>query len=86
MTEAANDKQQLKPMVELIEQQSGRRPEASLANSGYCSEENLECLESADQPERMVEGFLATGKQKHGEHPNLPSVVGCRKGRRRWIG
>jgi hypothetical protein len=39
--EAANDKKQLMPMVELIEQQSGQRPEAILADSGYCSEENL---------------------------------------------
>ena len=68
VTEAANDKQQLKPMVELIEQQSGQRPEAILADSGYCSEENLAYLESADQPECKIEGFIATGKQKHGEH------------------
>jgi len=42
VTEAANDKKQLKPMVELIEQQSGQRPEAILADNGYCSEENLD--------------------------------------------
>jgi hypothetical protein len=41
VTEATNDKKQLKPMVELIEQQSGQRPEAILADNGYCSEENL---------------------------------------------
>lgn len=46
VTEAANDKQQLAPMVELIEQQSGQRPEAILADNGYCSEQNLEHLES----------------------------------------
>jgi transposase len=68
VTEAANDKKQLMPMLELIEQQSGQRPEAILADSGYCSEENLEQLESVDQPERKIEGFIATGKQKHGEH------------------
>jgi hypothetical protein len=34
VTEAANDKQQLVPMVELIEQQSGQRPEAVLADNG----------------------------------------------------
>jgi transposase len=68
VTEAANDKKQLKPMVELIEQQSGQRPEAILADNGYCSEENLEHLESADELERKIEGFIATGKQKHGEH------------------
>ena len=75
VTEAANDKKQLKPMVELIEQQSGQRPEAILADSGYCSEENLEHLESAEQPERRIEGFIATGKQKHGEH-RLPAKRG----------
>jgi len=68
VTEEANDKQQLKPMVELIEQQSGQRPEAILADNGYCSEENLAHLESADRPELKIEGFIATGKQKHGEH------------------
>ena len=75
VTEAANDKQQLKPMVELIEQQSGQRPEAILADNGYCSEQNLEHLESTDQPERKIEGFIATGKQKHGEH-RLPAKRG----------
>jgi len=68
VTEEVNDKKQLTPMVELIEQQSGQRPEAILADNGYCSEENLEQLESAGQPERRIEGFIATGKQKHGEH------------------
>ena len=75
VTEAANDKKQLMPMVELIEQQSGQRPEAILADNGYCSEENLEHLESAGQPERKIEGFIATGKQKHGEH-RLPAQRG----------
>ena len=68
VTEASNDKRQLKPMVELIEQQSGQRPEAILADNGYCSEENLEFLASVHEPERAIEGFVATGKQKHGEH------------------
>jgi transposase len=75
VTEANNDKQQLSPMVELIEQQSGQRPEAILADNGYCSEENLEHLESAARPERQIEGFIATGKQKHGEH-RLPAKRG----------
>jgi transposase len=75
VTEAANDKQQLVPMVELIEQQSGQRPEAVLADNGYCSEQNLEHLESAEEPERRIEGFIATGKQKHGEH-RLPAKRG----------
>jgi len=75
VTEATNDKKQLIPMVECIEQQSGQRPEAILADNGYCSEQNLEHLESADAPERRIEGFIATGKQKHGEH-RLPAQRG----------
>ena len=75
VSEAANDKKQLMPMVEIIEQQSGQRPQAILADSGYCSEENLGHLESADQPERKIDGFIATGKQKHGEH-RLPAERG----------
>lgn len=68
VTQAANDKEQLQPMVEAIEEQSGQRPEAILADSGYCSEENLKYLESADQPEKKIEGYIATGRQKHGDH------------------
>jgi hypothetical protein len=58
----------LESMVEAIEQQSGQRPAAILADSGYCSEENLQRLESSEEPERKIEGYIATGKQKHGEH------------------
>jgi transposase len=75
VTEASNDKRQLKPMVELIQQQSGQRPEAILADNGYCSAENLEFLASDDEPECAIEGFIATGKQKHGEH-RLPAQRG----------
>jgi len=75
VTEASNDKRQLQPMVELIEQQSGQRPEAILADNGYCSEENLEFLASVNKPGRAIEAFVATGKQKHGEH-RLPAKRG----------
>ena len=68
VTQAANDKEQLTPMVEVIEQQSGQRPEEVLADSGYCSEKNLEALESAGNPERRIEGYIATERQKHDEH------------------
>ena len=68
VTQAANDKEQLTPMMEVIEQQSGQRPEEILADSGYCSEKNLEALESAGNPERRIEGYIATERQKHDEH------------------
>jgi transposase len=68
VTAAANDKEQLIPMVEVTEQQSGQRPDKVLADSGYCSETNLEALESAASPERRIEGYIATERQKHDEY------------------
>lgn len=68
VTQAANDKEQLTPMVETIERQAGQRPQAILADNGYCSDKNLEYLEAVDHPERKMEGYIATGKSKHGEH------------------
>jgi hypothetical protein len=68
VTQATNDKEQLLPMVAVIEQQSGQRPEEILADSGYCSEKNLEGLESADQPEQKIIGYIATQRLKHGEY------------------
>jgi transposase len=68
VTQACNDKQQLTPMVETIEQQAGQRPQAILADNGYCSDENLEYLESSQRPEQKIEGYIATGKSKHGEY------------------
>jgi transposase len=68
VTAAANDKEQLLPMMEIVEQQSGQRPEEVLADSGYCSEKNLQALESAQEPGRSIEGYSATGRQKHDEY------------------
>ena len=84
VTEAANDKEQLKPMVEAIEQLSGQRPQAILADSGYSSDENLEHLESNEQPERKIEAYIATGKQKHGEHREPCKRGPLPKGATRW--
>jgi transposase len=75
VTEASNDKEQLKPMLEVIQQQCGQRPEAVLADNGYCSEKNLDFLESTAEAEGAIEGFIATGKQKHGEH-RIPAKPG----------
>jgi transposase len=60
VTQAANDKQQMVPLVEAIEEQSGQKPEGVLADNGYCSDENLKYL-----ARKRMEGFVATGKQKH---------------------
>jgi transposase len=75
VTQATNDKEQMTPMIDVIEQQSGQRPEEVLADSGYCSEKNLGALESAGNPERRIEGYVATERQKHGEY-----LEACPKG------
>jgi len=68
VTQAANDKEQLIPMVAAIEAQSGQLPEQILADSGYCSEKNLEALNSEQDPARRIEGFIATQRQRHDEY------------------
>jgi len=72
VTQAANDKEQIVPMVETIQAQSGQSPDEILADSGYCSEKNLEHLESDGQPEKKIEAYMATHRQKHGERRICP--------------
>jgi transposase len=61
VTPAENDKQQMEPLVETIRQQSGQKPKEVVADSGYCSEKNLQYL-----AQERIEGFVATEKHKHG--------------------
>jgi transposase len=61
LTNAGNDKQQVVPMADEIERNMGRVPKELSADSGYCSEANLEDLEG-----RNIRGYVATGRQKHG--------------------
>jgi transposase len=68
VTDATNDKQQLMPMVKTMEEQSGQRPQEVLADSGYCSEKNLEQLNADQNPERHITGYIATERQKHDEY------------------
>ena len=62
VTPQGNDKKQLQPMVEVIERQAGQSPEELLADSGYCSDKNLEYLTT-----RGIDSYIATGRQKPGE-------------------
>jgi hypothetical protein len=50
VTQAGNDKEQVQPMVQAIEEQSGQLPAELLADPGYCSDSNLEYLESEAEP------------------------------------
>ena len=60
VTQHGNDKKQLQPMIQAIEEQAGRKPREVLADNGYCSEANFKYL-----ARRRIEGYVATGRQKH---------------------
>jgi transposase len=62
LTDETNDKQQLAPMLEQVEQNLGVKPEAASADTGYWSEAQV-----SDERLRGIELYVATGKQKHGE-------------------
>jgi transposase len=61
LTQDSNDKRQLAPMLERVEQNMGAKPEAATADAGYCSENQFN-----DARVKCVELYVATGKQKHG--------------------
>ena len=61
LTNAGNDKQQVVPLAAEIAGNLGRVPKELSADSGYCSEGNLEELDRLG-----IRGYLATGRQKHG--------------------
>jgi len=63
VTQQANDKKQRLPMIEKVQQQSGQRVSEVLADSGYCSEENLGAAQE------KVDLYVATDKQKHHHVP-----------------
>jgi transposase len=60
VTQCAVDKGQLIPMVDAVEANLGRKPEQASADSGYCSETNLEAME-----QRNIDAYVATGRAKH---------------------
>jgi transposase len=59
VTQDANDKHQLVPMTDAIESNLGRKPEQLSADSGYCSNANIEALET-----REIDGYIAPGRTK----------------------
>jgi Transposase DDE domain len=71
VTQQANDKQQLLPMIKKVQEQSGQKPSAVLADSGYVSEENLRGVAKLG-----VEAYVAAGRQKHNQ-----GVPPCPRGR-----
>jgi len=70
LTNQASDAHQLEPMLVHIRRNTGRQVRELSADAGYCSEHNLKAL-----ARRHVRGYVATGRQQHGE----ASAVGRRK-------
>src|SRR5713226_1918437 len=68
LVQGYNAQAAVEPVLQLIEQQSGQRPVGLLADSGYCSEKNLEYLAAIGQSGDPIDAYIATGKQKHDEY------------------
>jgi hypothetical protein len=62
LTQAANDQQQLVPVLNLVEQNMGRKPEQATADTGYFSEAAV-----ADQTVTGIELLVPPKRQKQNE-------------------
>ena len=69
VTQEANDKKQLVPMLEQVEVMTGSKPQQATADAGYFSEQNVTAL-----PLQGIDLFVAPDRQKHGE--KRPSTTG----------
>lgn len=65
VTQQGNDKQQLVPMLEQIEENLGEIPDRVLADSGYFSEENVEFAVKG-----FMEPFIPRECKKHNDPPD----------------
>jgi len=76
VTQRANDKQQVEPLIEQMKRNlESRKPRVVSADAGYYSEDNLKYLEG-----ELIEPYVATGRQKHGAevptpHGRIPSEM-----------
>src|SRR5665213_1708128 len=60
LTQCGNDQGQLVPLIEAIANNLGRKPAQASADSGYCSEANLEALAA-----HGIDGYVAPGRARH---------------------
>lgn len=65
VTQAANDKQQVEPMIEVLQTQSARlgKIETLVTDAGFCSERNVNFCEDAN-----IDPLFALSKQEHHPH------------------
>jgi transposase len=70
LTQQGNDKKQLLPMIDAVRQQAGQKVREVLADSGYCSEDNLR-----QAAKKKIDLYVATEKAKHNQ-PAQPNPRG----------
>jgi hypothetical protein len=61
LTNSSSDQAQLAPLLDGLKANLGRNPHEVSADAGYCSDANLRTIKR-----RRIEGYIATGRQKHG--------------------
>ena len=61
LTNSSSDQAQLAPLLNVTRANLGRNPDEVSADAGYCSDANLRTIKR-----RRIEGYIATGRQKHG--------------------
>jgi transposase len=61
LTRSSSDQAQLAPLLDGIRTNLGSHPDEVSADAGYCSDANLRTIKR-----RRIEGYIATGRQKHG--------------------
>ncbi len=66
---APNDKQQVQPMIEQVIANGGV-PDGVIADSGYFSEANVQCLEGRD--DEPIKAYIAVARDRHGAPPSGP--------------
>ena len=66
VTQEVNDKQQMKPLVKVIREQSEQKPAEVVSDSGYCSDANLHYLEK-----KKIEGFVAVDRESYRDREEL---------------
>jgi hypothetical protein len=69
VTQEANDKKQLVPMLEEVEVMTGSKPEQATADAGYFSEQSV-----TDPKLEGIDLLVAPDQQKHGEE--VPCATG----------
>jgi transposase len=70
ITQESNDKRQLAPMLQQAERNTGSKPAAASADTGYFSAEQV-----TDERVEGIDLYVAVGKQKHGEPESASAAL-----------